>query len=333
MSAPRERLAAVDIGSSAIKYAVYDVSTSGTPPILVREANPVTTALGRGLELSRPLPEAARRKTLDALARFAREIGELDAEVAVVIATQAVRIAGDGAAFMDEVRALFAPGVAVRVISNEEEARLSYVSACAALPAFSGPTLNLDPGGSSIDFAYSAFGSAAGERTPSRYLSLHFGMNKLAAIAPPERDDGRMSLAETVELATFLRHGYAELASLWLEMPRPLRLIATSGALIAIAAAAHGVTAKDRQARSMATHGTRVTRGDLERLIDETRGLTSAERRARHPAVSDSRAPIFVHGCLVYLELLRALGLEEVLVNGYGLKYGALIDAVARRAP
>lgn len=319
MNSRTTRLAAVDIGSSAIKYAIYDVGI-GVRPKLFFEADPITTALGRGLSPGKPLPAKARRETLDVLADFSRRIAEAGAVVGTAVATQAVRIAGDRDDFVAEAGRIL--GSRVRVITNEDEARMSFLSAWASLGPFQGPIVNLDPGGSSNDFAY---GDGA---IPSANVSLEFGMNHLVEIADPDGTSGRVSPGDIDRLMRFLAENYKTVSDRLAHLPRPTAFVATSGAVIAVANVADEFKEKPRHLRSAAAHGKRIDRFTLDRIIREAAPMTTDERLRRWSCLSTSRAPIFVHGCLVYRALLDVFSLDAVIVNGMGLKFGALLEAV-----
>lgn len=322
-TSPR-RLAAIDIGSSAIKFAVYEIASNAAPR-LIHEANPVTTSLGKGLVAGAPLRDPARSLTLETLRDFRRQIAAMDAGVGVCVATQAVRIASDREAFIREVKEIFGEGAPVRVISNADEARLSWISAHASLGPFLWPMINLDPGGSSNDFA---FGTGP---EPGGYVSLEFGMNHLTDLVDPEETAGVIDRSGVARLSDYLAGHYAAVEEALRDRPAIRGFIATSGAIIAIANVADGVRATSRHERSMAAHGRLIDRQTLDRVIEETAPLTSDERRRRHPCLSASRAPIFIHGCLVYRTLIKILDVPGVLTNGFGLKFGALIDALGSR--
>ncbi|PWC34420.1 exopolyphosphatase [Azospirillum sp. TSO35-2] len=139
-----ERVAVIDIGSNSIRLVVYDGLTR-SPLALFNEK--VLCGLGRGVERSGALNPEGVAQALTALERFASlaegmRVGRLD-----VIATAAVRDAKDGAAFVEAIgrRA----GLTVRVISGEEEARLSAMGVLSGTPGADG--LVGDLGGGSLE--------------------------------------------------------------------------------------------------------------------------------------------------------------------------------------
>ncbi|WP_109154618.1 Ppx/GppA family phosphatase [Azospirillum sp. TSO5] len=139
-----ERVGVIDIGSNSIRLVVYDGLTR-SPLALFNEK--VLCGLGRGVEKSGVLNPDGVAQGLVALERFATlaqgmRVGRLD-----VIATAAVRDARDGAAFVDAIRRR--AGLTVRVISGEEEARLSAMGVLSGTPGADG--LVGDLGGGSLE--------------------------------------------------------------------------------------------------------------------------------------------------------------------------------------
>ena len=317
-----DRVAIIDVGSSALKYGIYRLE--GERVRLWREADSVATGLGRGLSPGAPLPAPARRATLEQLRIFAGELADLDCRIAMVIATEAVRQAGDQADFLAEVSTIFPPPTEVRCISADQEARWAFESARESFGPFDEPVLVVDPGGSSHDFAHGLGPEPAG------FISLPFGMNRLMEIAPPEPAAGRVSEAGITALREELSARYRQLRRDLDAVGRPRRLIATSGAVIALAGVQLTLTASDRDTRSRKTHACRLRRADIRRMIADLAPLTAAERRSRHPCLGETRSLIFIHGALIYDELLESLGLDDLTVNGFGMKMGAIADWLRR---
>src|SRR5207253_1034310 len=78
----------------------------------------VLAGLGSGIDRSGRLPEEAREKTLATLRRFKLLLDHMKVKETQVVATAAVRDAGDGADFVREVEGI---GLGCRVLSAAEE--------------------------------------------------------------------------------------------------------------------------------------------------------------------------------------------------------------------
>src|SRR5690349_3687557 len=99
------RVAVIDIGTNSTRLFVADVA-GGRVKRIERESR--VTRLGRGVDLSGQLSSEAIEDTCDAIADYVgicreAEVGAIDA-----IATSAVRDAGNGDAFVAELRERFA---------------------------------------------------------------------------------------------------------------------------------------------------------------------------------------------------------------------------------
>jgi exopolyphosphatase/guanosine-5'-triphosphate,3'-diphosphate pyrophosphatase len=126
-SARTLRIAAIDVGSNSIRMIVADVSPAGD--IRVVDEMKAMPRLGVGVDATGVLADASMDAALAALARMGVLARQMHADRVDAVATSAVRDAANGGAFLDRVRA--ETGLQVRVLSGEEEARLSFRSALA----------------------------------------------------------------------------------------------------------------------------------------------------------------------------------------------------------
>jgi len=135
--------AVIDIGSNTVRLVVYG-GPPRAPKILLNEK--VTARLGRGVAEGGLLSEKARAAALTGLRRFALILRLRGVERVEAVATAAVRDAGNGAEFLDAVRAL---GLRPRLLSGEEEAVTSALGVAGAFPQSRGTVADL--GGGSLE--------------------------------------------------------------------------------------------------------------------------------------------------------------------------------------
>ncbi|MFW5679746.1 MAG: Ppx/GppA family phosphatase [Pseudomonadota bacterium] len=136
----------VDIGSNSVRLVVVDAARRAP---VVKFNEKAMCALGRGLRETGRLGEAEMAATLTALARYfglARSMGVSNLDV---FATEAVRAAGNGPAFVAEIERRF--GVKVHVLAGVEEARCSALGVLSEFPGASGVMGDL--GGASLELA------------------------------------------------------------------------------------------------------------------------------------------------------------------------------------
>ena len=178
-----ERRAVIDIGSNTVRLVIYG-GPPRAPAVLWNEK--VSARLGRDLEKSGEMPEAAMAEAITALARYAVILRDLGIAQVEAVATAAPRDATNGAEFLSRVAAL---GLQVRVLSGEEEARASAWGAIGAFPGSRGTVADL--GGGSLELV------AIADRQCGRGTSLPLGTLRLPAL----RADGQFQRKVTKLLA------------------------------------------------------------------------------------------------------------------------------------
>ena len=168
---PQPDRAVIDIGSNTVRMVVYSGSPRA-PDIWLNEK--VTARLGRELATSGRMPDRAIELALSGLARFAVILEDIGVTEVQTVATAAVRDATNGGAFLDSVRAL---GLTPRLLSGEEEARISAMGVIGAFPGARGVVADL--GGGSLELV----GIDEGARHHG--VSLPLGTLRLAALRAP----------------------------------------------------------------------------------------------------------------------------------------------------
>ena len=176
MAEPRP-IAIIDIGSNSVRLVVYSGATR-IPSIIFNEK--VMAGLGRGLGEHGELALEARQRALTALVRFRLLIAQMGVAGHRVVATAAVRDASNGAAFLDEIRAL---GLEPEVLSGEAEAEMAGLGVISSIPGADGIVGDL--GGGSLELVDIAAGRMR------RSLSLPLGVLRLGR-APEMKELRRM---------------------------------------------------------------------------------------------------------------------------------------------
>src|SRR5579883_2478942 len=123
------RVATVDIGTNTVLLLVADRGADGRLSAVAEHAT--ITRLGEGVDRTRRLSRDAIGRTRDCLTRYADIVRDLRVERTAVVGTSAMRDAGGGEEMKEIVRALF--GVEARVLSGQDEARLTFRGAMVGL--------------------------------------------------------------------------------------------------------------------------------------------------------------------------------------------------------
>ena len=306
------RIAAIDIGSNSIRQLIADVSPDGN--IKVIDEMKDAPRLGAGLAESGALSEEAMERAIEALGRMSLLARRARATRIEAVATSAVRDASNGPLFLARVKRT--TGLAVRLLSGEEEARLGFLSATAHFDLAVGRTVVMDIGGGSLELALSASGVV------DRLLSFPLGTVRLTERwlgMTPRRSD-------VAELRKEIRR---QLKSNWRAREwRGAQVIGSGGTFTNLAGM---MLARQGLLTARTVHATRVERLDLEHLID-TLGAMSPAERLKVPGLNKERADIILAGLCVAAEVLARLDTRALVVSRYGIREGIVLDA-ARVAP
>ena len=306
------RVAAIDIGSNSVRQIVADVSADGT--IRVVDEMKAAPRLGAGLSLTNVLDPAAMDRAVEAITRMHTLAGQLGASRIEGVATSAVREATNGSAFIARVKE--ATGLRIRVLSGQQEARLTFRSALAHFELGSGRAVVMDIGGGSLELALSADGLVesleslplGAIRMTETYLHGDAGRKQVAALRKAVRKALRGQLP------------YRE----W----RGARVIGSGGTFTNLAGM-H--LAREGIATARTTHGTSIARAELEHVLEWLQDMPASER-ATVPGLNPARADIIVAGLAVAAETMARFEARELVVSAYGIREGLLLET-ARVAP
>src|SRR3954470_4565621 len=119
------RLAALELVSNSFHALIADVDREGRLFVVDRAKR--MPRIGEGIFRTGAISSAAGKSAFRALAELLAVNARHRPDAVHAVATAAVRDATNGAAFVAGVRSRF--GLNVRIISGDEEARLSYAGA------------------------------------------------------------------------------------------------------------------------------------------------------------------------------------------------------------
>ena len=305
------RIAAIDIGSNSIRQIVADVSPDGT--IRVIDEMKAAPRLGAGMAATNELSAEAMDRAVDALGRMSALARSAGAERVEAVATSAVRDASNGPEFLRRVKIV--TGLTVKLLSGEEEARLGFLSAIAHFDLAVGRTVVMDIGGGSLELALSAGGVV------DRLLSFPFGAVRLTeqflGMSPRRRDVAELRREVRAELRRRLP------AREW----RGAQVIGSGGTFTNLAGM-H--LARNDVVAARTVHATKVSRAELEQIIDALVAMSPGER-LKMAGLNRERADIILAGLCVAAEVVARLDARELVVSRYGIREGLLLDAARVR--
>jgi exopolyphosphatase/guanosine-5'-triphosphate,3'-diphosphate pyrophosphatase len=302
------RIAVVDLGTNTTRLLVADVVDGRVEEVTRRNT---VTRLGEKVDSGGELIAPAMERVFAAVAGYRQTIDELGAERTVAVATSAVRDASNGDYFQGQLRERF--GIEARIISGDEEARLTFAGATGERPADGDPLLVLDIGGGSTEFVVGIPGEEPGFHVSTqagsvRQTERHIGSD------PPDP-------AEVEELAANVR-GIIEA-----QVPGDVRSGVRDG--VAVAGTPTSLAAIDQRLDpydSAKVHGFRLELDACEQILGMLAALPEPERRkviGLHP----DRAPTIVAGAVILVESMRAFGLDSIEVGEHDILYGTALSA------
>jgi exopolyphosphatase/guanosine-5'-triphosphate,3'-diphosphate pyrophosphatase len=307
---PDERLAVIDLGSNSFRLVVF---TAGDGWWKRTDEIYEPVRIGQGLMASGKLGKQPMRRalaTLDVFAHFLRASG-LGADAVDAVATSAIRDAENADGFLERARECL--GLAIRVLSREEEARYGYLAAVNSTTLAQGCVLDL--GGGSLQLVDVA------QRLARRSGSWPLGTVRMSErYLPPNGPAKRKQLEELRAHVA----GALEGAS-WL--PGAGRA-ADGGRLVGIGGTVRNLAAAAQRAAGLPSNGVQgmvIGRDALDQLVQRLAALPASER-ASVPGIKPARADLILAGAVVVQAVLETGGFESLETTEAGLREGIFFE-------
>ncbi len=295
-----------DMGTNSTRLLVADVEDGEVKEL---ERRSTVTRLGRGVDTSRQLATEAIEDVVSAVGEYIKLYEPLEPDVVLALATSAVRDAENSGAFIAELRERFA--LNARILTGEEEARLTYVGAVAGRAPSDG-TLVIDIGGGSTEIVVGS----------GREMAFHTSL-QLGTVRHTERHirNDPPTAPELEALAEDIRKQlFAELAAAdFFEIHTG---IAVAGTPTSLAAIDQELDPYDPER----VHGYVLSLDAIQHMYSMLSGK-SLEERLKVPGLHPGRAPTIVAGVVILIQAMRAFGLQEIEVSEHDILYGAALEA------
>ncbi len=283
------------------KFAVIDVGSNSVRLMFVADGKVLykvlnTTRLGEGL-VERPLlKEGAIERSAQAVASFYVRAKEEGAEHIAVFATAAVRTAQNREKFLEKVRELC--GLSVEVISGEEEAEIGILG---ALGNADGSVIDI--GGASTEIVVKQAGTLVYKK------SVDVGVVRL-------KDKCGRDKTALQDMAKTAAQSYGTI-------PLNGSICAIGGTATTLAAQSLGLL----EYSSQKVTGAVITVEKMGEMADKflTMPIDEIEKL---PCMPKGRADVLAGGAVLFLEIMKAHGLEQLIISdrdnleGYAIKHG-----------
>ena len=303
--------AALDLGTNNCRLLIARPQGAG---FAVVDAFSRIVRLGEGLATSGRLSDAAIERTIVALRICAEKLKRRNVILARSVATEACRQASNGAEFIERVYR--ETGIALDIITAEEEARLAVLGCHALLEPGDGPALVFDIGGGSTELVLI---DSRGE--VPRILDWHSA--QWGVVSLTEASGNAESAEERAALYARMRarvsESFAPFASR-LRAPRGTpRLLGTSGTVTTLASVHLGLAAYDRSV----VDGLIVPTPAMRQVSQRIAGMSMAER-SQVPCIGSERADLVVAGCAILETILDLWPAERLGIADRGIREGIL---------
>ncbi len=297
------RIATIDVGTNAALLLVAEQTPDGRLHPLFEMARYIR--LGEGVDAHRRINGAAMERLRTTLLAYRAQARAWHAGDPLVAGTSASRDAENRDELVAFVRR--ETGLRYRILSGEEEARLSFLGAASAFDDLEGPCIVIDIGGGSTEVILGTPG-----HPPSYRCSLDVGAVRLTErfMRPLPAAPEALAAAEA-----FARHQIATLPV------APYPLIGAAGTTTALALLHHGTPT-----RPLAAADVRAWRA---RLLP----LTPDDVLALNPAVLGGRADVFPAGVLLLDLLMQHLGAPACRISPWDLRHGMALHFFRTSTP
>lgn len=293
------RVAAVDIGSNAIRFTASEFLDPGRHVELEYRREPVR--LGHSSYLTGFLTRENVDATVAALASFRESMDGLGVRHYRAVATSAVRESRNGGDLIE--RAWREAGVRVETITGSEEARLVWVAVRERFQ-LDGSWLLVDLGGGSLEV--SVVSESGVEWSESHTIGTVRMLEDLGS-GDPEPEVLAVLIEEYARTLRLPRLGTDGVGG----------LIATGGNIEALAALAG--------ARPDESGVSRMPTRDLRRTTDMLAEL-STEQRMEELGLKEDRADVILPAGRIYGHVAELAGAREIVVPHVGVTEGILLD-------
>ncbi|MER7396993.1 Ppx/GppA phosphatase family protein [Streptomyces sp. NPDC000151] len=300
------RLGVLDVGSNTVHLLVVDAHPGARP--LPAYSHKAELRLAELLDEDGNVAGPGVDRLVATVREAVRVAEDKGVEDVLPFATSAIREAPNG----EDVLARVAEetGVTLRVLSGEDEARLTFLAARRWFGWSAGRLLLLDIGGGSLEIAYGL------DEDPDAAVSLPLGAGRLTNTDlpgdPPDPEDVRA-------LRRRVRADIGRVVSDFTRFGTPDHVVASSKTFKQLARLAGA-------ARS--AEGLYVQRGLSRKALEEwvpQLATMTAEKRAELPGVSEGRSRQLLAGALVAEAAMDLFGVDELEICPWALREGVIL--------
>ncbi|MBL5973042.1 MAG: Ppx/GppA family phosphatase [Candidatus Leucobacter sulfamidivorax] len=309
------RLGVIDVGSNTVHLLVVDAHPGASP--VPYHSQRSTLRLMRYLDSEGAIVEEGVQRIVEAIRDAVQTVAEIGVDDLIATATSAIREAANGTEVLARIER--EAGISLRVLSGEDEARITMLAVRRWLGWSAGEILLFDIGGGSFEIAQGA------DEYPDVEVSLPLGagrttVNFLVEDPPPREAVSQLRAHARAEFTRVREELFAD-------RPRPKRVVGTSKTIRSLA-------------RLIGGPPDPVT-GDLAQL--HYVGLREWEPTLREmpgsvreylPGVTPERGYQLIAGAIVLRTAMKVFEVDTLTISPWALREGIVlryIDALDGR--
>ena len=302
-------IASIDIGSNTARLLILESTGDQKFNLLVSKRN--ITRLGEGIDTQGKLTEHRMQTTLKVLSGFRQICLENGDPPLFAVATSAVREASNGQEFVRLAKK--ETGIDIKIITWEEEARLTLEGVHWKIPHENRRVITFDIGGGSTEFILSE-----GENIKD-FCSTSLGVVRLTEKFITQHP------VDEKEYHSLQNHLQDELQTVKNKLSAflPELLIGTAGTVTTLAALKENIYPYDPEK----IHGSTFSRPEAESILDDLKGKSLSQRLLLKP-MEPGREDLIIAGTAIVLETMRVFGCEILTVSEYSLREGLILRAM-----
>jgi exopolyphosphatase/guanosine-5'-triphosphate,3'-diphosphate pyrophosphatase len=321
---PKSKYASIDIGTNTLRLLIAEINNKNLQPVYLKR---IITRLGGDYKEETGMSPAAKERTIKALELFAEKINEYDVKEVKAVATSVVRRAKNKKEFLENV--LKRTGIDVKIISGDEEARLSLLGVLSVIKAGTPPPVPLvegdkgggapkylvvDIGGGSTEFIATNGSKMVGAWSMEMGV-VHLTENYLKT-DPPTRHELNAMENEIKEVIANLKDLMKKDGCL----PSAL-LIGTAGTITTLAAIDQGLEKYDPEKMNNYILSYKA----IKKIYQHLASLPLKQREAIL-SLEKGREDIIIPGAAIVLKAMEDFGFDKMTVSDAGLLEGILLD-------
>ncbi|MCE2927438.1 MAG: Ppx/GppA family phosphatase [Rickettsiales bacterium] len=308
--------AALDLGTNNCRLLIAGLSARGAS-LKVFDSYSRIVRLGEGVSSSGVLSDEAMERTLLALTACQKKIAKYQLAGMRFVATEACRRAKNAKDFL--ARAERETGLAIEIITTEEEAQLAFKGCASLLKPAASRAVVFDIGGGSTELMWIDTASKA----ILDWISIDFGVMNLADkyggsdFSDLAFDDMVSALAKRLSIFSDKNNITRHVAA------GDVQLLSTSGTVTTLAAIHLDLPRYDR-AR---IDGITLSAADIRATTRKLLAMRPSERFS-HPCIGPDRSDFILSGCAIFDAISGLWPAQDITIADRGVREGIILSLI-----